>query len=253
MLTPVRRLSRNGPRGRRSLAWTLLIWPVAIALASGCAGPGRGLGVVDAEARPKTVHVVSHGWHTGLVIRRADIPEGIWPVPHNFAESEYVEIGWGDRDFYQAPEATWGLAIRAGLWPSESVLHVVGVTAPPAHYFAGSPLVAIPVSDDELRELSTFVHDAYAKDASGRAIRLGPGHYGHSAFYLAREKYHLLSTCNTWSARALRAAGCPTTPLPAVTAGNVMAQAKRCAALRADPERAHASERHMAPAGGGRP
>jgi hypothetical protein len=40
---------------------------------------------------------VSHGWHTGLVIRRADIPEGIWPEPHHYADPAYVEVGWGDR------------------------------------------------------------------------------------------------------------------------------------------------------------
>ena len=121
------------------------------------------------------MHIVNHGWHTGLVIRRADILEGIWPEQHHYADAEYVEVGWGDRDFYQAEQVSLGAALKAGLWPTESVLHVVGVTAPPAHYFAGSALVEIPVSDGELRELSAFVHDAYARDASGRAIRLGPG------------------------------------------------------------------------------
>ncbi|HLE45114.1 MAG TPA: DUF2459 domain-containing protein, partial [Methylomirabilota bacterium] len=138
MLTRIRRLSRNRPRGR-SPAWTLFIWPVAIALASGCAGPGRGFGAVDAEARSRTVHIVGHGWHTGLVIRRADIPEATWPEHQNFADAEYVEVGWGDRDFYQAEQVSLGAALKAGLWPTEGVLHVVGVTAPPARYFGGSP------------------------------------------------------------------------------------------------------------------
>jgi hypothetical protein len=120
------------------------------------------------------VHIVSHGWHTGLVIRRADIPEGIWPEPHHYADAAYVEVGWGDRDFYQAEQVSLIAALKAGLWPTESVLHVVGVTAPPGHYFAGSPLVEIPVSDGERRELSAFVHDAYARMRPGGRFAWGP-------------------------------------------------------------------------------
>ena len=27
----------------------------------------------------ETLYVVNHGWHTGLAIRRGDIPDGVWP------------------------------------------------------------------------------------------------------------------------------------------------------------------------------
>jgi hypothetical protein len=42
----------------------------------------------------------------------------------------------------------------------------------------------------------------------------------------AREKYSLLKTCNTWTARALRSAGLPITFLYAVSAGNLMDQTR---------------------------
>ena len=56
---------------------------------------------------------------------------------------------------------------------------------------------------------------------------LGPGQAPVSRFYPARERYYLWRTCNTWTARALRAAGVPITPLYAITAGNVMYQARQ--------------------------
>jgi hypothetical protein len=43
----------------------------------------------------------------------------------------------------------------------------------------------------------------------------------------ARERCVLLKTCDAWSARALRSAGVPITPLLAVTAGGLMEQARR--------------------------
>ena len=94
---------------------------------------------------------------------------------------------------------------------------------------SGAPrreIFEIAVSGRGFDRLVTFIQEAHARDEAGRAIPLGPGQYGNSRFYLAREKYFLLKTCNTWTARALRAAGAPITPLYALTAGNVMSQAR---------------------------
>ena len=49
-----------------------------------------------------------------------------------------------------------------------------------------------------------------------------------AGFLRARENFHLLRTCNVWTARALRLAGCPAGA--GVTAENVMAAAAKCAA-----------------------
>ncbi|MFQ5830981.1 MAG: DUF2459 domain-containing protein [Candidatus Methylomirabilia bacterium] len=195
-----------------------------IVLSSGCAGPVKGLYPPAEGESAKAIYVVSHGWHTGVVVRRQDIPDGIWPEHNDFADSEYVEVGWGDRDFYRAPEATSGLALKAVFWPTSSVLHIVGFDDPVGRALRGSDIIAINVSDRGHKELSTFIQDAYARDESGRAIPLGPGQHKNSRFYLASEKYYLLKTCNNWTARALRSAGVPITPLYAVTAGNVMYQ-----------------------------
>lgn len=197
-----------------------------LTLSSGCAGPLKGLYPPRAGETVKSVYVVSHGWHTGIVVRRQGIPEGIWPEQQAFPDSDYLEVGWGDRDFYLAAEATSGLALKAAFWPTASVLHIVGVSEPAGRFFPVSEILEIQVSDRGFERLVTFIQDAHARDERGQAILLGPGQYGNSRFYLAREKYFLLNTCNSWTARALRSAGAPITPLYAVTAGNVMSQAK---------------------------
>jgi uncharacterized protein (TIGR02117 family) len=208
---------------------------VLVGLLWGCAGPVKDLHPPGEGEAASSVYVVNHGWHTGIVLRRDDFPEGIWPERNDFVDSEYLEVGWGDADFYRAEEPTWGLALKAAVWSASSVLYIVGLGHPPDRFLPPEDRVEVRLSARGLSELAAFIAMAYARDESGRAILVGPGAVPNSRFYLARGTYLLLNTCNTWVARALRAAGCPITPLYAVTAGNAMFQARRCAgALRSD-------------------
>ena len=199
--------------------------------AVGCARSIEGLYPPGPAEPVKTIHVINHGWHTGIVVRRADIsggawPEGVRPEHAEVADSEYLEFGWGAREFYMASEGTLGLALEAVLWPSPAVLHVVGFDGPVQQFFRQREIVEILVSDRGFQRLAAYIGAAHAKDGSGRTMAIGRGQYANSRFYAAREKYSLLKTCNTWTARALRAAGLPITSLYAVSAGNVMDQTR---------------------------
>ena len=220
---------RAAPR-RVSVGGIALV--IFVGLLWGCAAPVKGL-LPPAEGEAvRFVYVVSHGWHTGIVLRRRDIPERVWPEHSDFAGSEYVEVGWGDRDFYQAEEPTSGLALKAAVWTTSSVLYVAGFSHPPDRFLQPGDVEEVRLSARGLDELGAFIGKAHARDDRGRAIPLGPGPAPNSRFYLARGRYSLLNTCNNWVARALRAAGCPITPLYAVTARNVMFQVRMCGERR---------------------
>lgn len=180
----------------------------------------------DGAAR-KPVYLVSHGWHAGIVVRRADLPAALWPESEDFPGAEYLEVGWGDRDYYQAREPGIWLMLKAAFWPTPSVLHIVGFSAPVASYFPHSEVVELELSQHGFERLAGFVHDRFDRNGAARAARLGPGLYGLSGFYPAHEKFHLFNTCNVWTARVLRAAGLPVTPSSAITTDNVMSQARR--------------------------
>jgi uncharacterized protein (TIGR02117 family) len=173
------------------------------------------------------IYVIGHGWHTSLVVRRADIPDGLWPEHHDFPQATYLEIGWGDKDFYQAKQPSFGLALRAAVKSTGSVLHIVGFTLPPEEYFLTSDVFAVRLSPSGLAALSTFIHTTYKRDAQGHTIALGKGWYGDSTFYLAEGQYHLFNTCNNWIAQALQVAGGPIDPASAMTAGNVLSQVRQ--------------------------
>lgn len=42
-------------------------------------------------------------WHAGVAIKVSDIPGNLVPERRDFTEAQYLEFGWGDWDFYQAP------------------------------------------------------------------------------------------------------------------------------------------------------
>lgn len=196
------------------------------AVAAGCVNSIEGLYPPAPTEPVKPIYVINHGWHTGIAVRRDHLPEGVGPEHADLADSEYLEVGWGAREFYMAPEGTPRLALKAVLWPSPGVLHVVGFDGPVPQFFHQREIVEILISDRGFQRLAAFLGDAYATDDSGRTMVLGRGQYANSRFYAAREKYSLLKTCNTWTARALRSAGLPITSLYAVSAGNVMDQTR---------------------------
>ncbi len=201
---------------------------ILFVVCSGCFGPIENIYPPKPDEHPISVYIVNHNdWHTGIVVRRQDIPDGIWQENNDFADFEYLEVGWGDMDYYQALEPTKWIAMKAAFWPTQSVLHIVGFSAPVERYFPETEIIEIGLSHRGFEQLCIFIQDRYARDASGQTIKLGPGLLENSRFYLARGKFYLLRSCNVWTAEAIRSAGCPITPLYSITANNVMYQTSK--------------------------
>jgi len=182
--------------------------------------------VAGPDAPVKTVYLVSHGWHAGIVIRRADLATGQWPALDQLPRSKFLELGWGDRDYYRTPDPSWAVTLKAALLPTRSVMHVVAFDADVPSYFPRSEIIALPLSKAGFEGLSRHVSASFARDAAGNAMPLGPGLYGASQMYLSTQTYHLFNTCNVWTARALKAAGCPITPATTLTVERLMARAR---------------------------
>lgn len=202
------------------LAMTLL-------LLSACAGPKSGLFPPRPGDSTKPVYIINNGWHASFVVKRQDIPIEVWPESNDFPEATYLEVGWGDKDYYMTPGFNLWYAFKALFWPTASVLHIVGFSDPIGVFFPESEIIEIPLSFSGFERLCDTIHDSYAKDENGRPVPVGPGLYGNSLFYLSREKYHLFKTSNVWTARALRSAGVPVRPLFSITAGGAARQARR--------------------------
>ena len=196
----------------------------------------------------------SHGWHSGVIVPRAAIPPGAWPpgvAERDFAGCAYLELGWGDRKFYQLAHPGVWQALDATLLPGPSVLHIVGLNPPLATAHPWSALVAVPCTPGELDALCRDLGRCFETDARGQIRRLGKGLYGaKSSFYPARGRYWIGHTCNHWTARELRAGGLavPVDWFRAFTSGQVVAQAQRQVRAR-KPEAAAPSANAARPPG----
>jgi hypothetical protein len=220
--------------------------PLAAALAIGALhGPCRS----DTPEPPAvTVYVVSHGWHSGIVVPAALAQAHDWPARREFAQAQYFEVGWGDRAYYQAADPGWWMGLRALLWPSPGVLHVVALPGPPQAAFPGAPLLAVRISHQGAQRLAASIAASHERagplpsahtealqarrlpderGADGAPIAFGPALYGQGRFYASTERFHLFATCNVWVARRLRDAGLDLHPAFALTSGMLFAQLAR--------------------------
>ncbi len=180
-----------------------------------------------------SIYVVSHGWHTGMVIPQRAVRKALPFLNNTFSRSSdslqnssFFEIGWGDKGFYQSEEITSSLTLQAIFWPTDSVMHVVAFNSPPDEYFIGSEVVEVPLSSQALQALLMGISSSFYYDKRGEPVATKKGLYGDSYFYQAVGYYHLTNTCNTWTASMLNTAGVPIRTILTLTASSVMKQVR---------------------------
>ncbi len=168
------------------------------------------------------VYIVSHGWHTGIVVPASAIQEKLPKLKDRFDDAPYLELGWGDKGFYQANEISSGLTLRAMFWPTGSVMHVVSVPAAVTDYFPNSEVERLCLSHREFTSLLTFITNSFYRDDAGQILALKNGLYGDSQFYQGVGDYYLMNTCNKWTAKGLRSVGMNIDTTFKLTAGSIM-------------------------------
>jgi len=170
--------------------------------------------------------VVRRGHHTGLALAVADWPDREWPVLAKFPQARYLEFGWGDAAYYQAPDPTLGMTIAAVFWPTPTVMQVVPWQVVAAGV-EDSEAVALQVSDAELQAIAKSIDDSFVQPISATENGYDTAN-GRALFYHARGKFHMFRMCNRWTAERLQLAGCSVRPRLIMTATQAITAAERC-------------------------
>lgn len=180
-----------------------------------------------ARSSERSVVLVNIGWHVGVVLPIDETLRRAMPELAAFPDADYVEIGWGDRDFYQAESPGPFTTLSAALVPTDAVIHLHGFSGPVKDRFAASETLEIGLSDQEFAGLFGHVHASFDRGNGAKTEPLGPGLYeGTSWFYKANGEFSLARTCNTWVAEAMAAAGLDIEPSGIITASGVMDAAR---------------------------
>ena len=82
----------------------------------------------------------------------------------------------------------------------------------------------MPLSLDGFRGLAVELANSIQTTTNPRVM--GASLYGEGSFYPARPSYHLFRTCNHWVSNLIRAAGVPSSSIPATFSSTLMAELK---------------------------
>ena len=168
------------------------------------------------------IFLVNHGWHTGFVIPSEEIKKKIPAIGERFRDNPNIEFGWGDKNFYQSNDFFWGITISAMLWPTDSVIHSVAVPINVERFFSNSEVEKICLSNAEFSSLILFISNSFFRDENGNLEKLKKGLYGDSQFYRGVDDFHIMNTCNRWTAKGLKSIGLEISTADKLTASSVM-------------------------------
>ena len=206
------------------IAQLILVFLLPIIPAFGCTPAAHHKTNQIEKDHNKTFYIVRHKWHTGIVIKISEIPLKLLPEKNHFPKAKYIEVGWGDAAFYRAKHIDFELISNALLFPTKSVVHIVGFETPVEVYFKNLPIFKINTNQKNYRRMLKFIGQSLFREANKIAKPIGPGRYGYSKFYNGVGNYHLFRTCNNWTAEALLNAGIPISNIMSGTAGGVATQ-----------------------------
>jgi uncharacterized protein (TIGR02117 family) len=204
---------------------------ISCAILCGCSSSAER-DPTDAE-RSRVVYIVRRAHHTGVAMAVTDWPNRDWSVLASFPQARYLEFGWGDAAYYQAPDPSLGVTIAAVFWPTPTVMEVIPWQVI-AEGVEDSETVALRVSDAELQAIAKSIEDSFVQPISATGDSY-PVANGRALFYDARGKFHMFRMCNRWTAERLQRVGCSVRPRLIMTGSQPIAAAKRCEAATPPP------------------
>ena len=120
---------------------------------------------------------------------------------------EWLEFGWGDRDFY-LNTPTWAdfslaVALRAAVGAGQGALVHVDHLGQPRE---GPAVRRLTISEEQYRRLVARIRSTFLLPRDGRIVPVR-GYGPSDVFYPAHGRYSAWATCNSWVGWTLGAAG----------------------------------------------
>lgn len=170
------------------------------------------------------VYLVKENWHTGIMFEINDYTIKVLPALNLVKDFLYVDIGWGDADFYQAQGIDLFLAAKALLIPTPTVIRIDGYKFPIEKIIEWREFaIKFRFSVEEFSKLIKFINDHIVYEEGKPVITK---HEADSPVYFIKSlgEYHLLRTCNTWVAQAINSTSFDVDTFGLVTASQLYAK-----------------------------
>ncbi|MBN1300016.1 MAG: DUF2459 domain-containing protein [Melioribacteraceae bacterium] len=152
-------------------------------------------------------HLLKSAWHVGILLTVDSLSESNLIALDDFTNYNFVDIGWGDQEFYQDPDDDIVKALKAAILPTSSVVRVTGHLSTLRRIINWSDFaVEINISRDKYLKLLRFINDSFNYENRIPVVTKSLAE-GAIKFYESHLTYTIFYTCNTWVAEALESAG----------------------------------------------
>lgn len=172
------------------------------------------------------IYFIYREWHTSILLPADAVRAHSKVMGEEAVGQQFVRVGWGDGDYFTGKSKSVGTATKALFVSQYSALQVLTYTQSPFTEIPAETRAALAITDKGLRLLIRYIDNSFVRDDKGQLIPLPAYGEGVGHFYRAEGQYGLFSNCNTWSGRALQAAGLPVRSRLQLTAQSVFEQAR---------------------------
>lgn len=182
------------------------------------------------ENEKHSIYIAKNDWHVGILL---EINENLISKVNEIKQFEsfnYVDIGWGDEEFYQSPsDFDLFLAAKAVLIPTPSVVRVQGYDRTLEQIINWRDYTfKVELTDLQYDKLCSFISSSFKKDSNNQLLITSENYGGKVRFFSSKYNYHIAYTCNTWVAEALEFSGLDVESSNVVTAENLMGELAKC-------------------------
>jgi uncharacterized protein (TIGR02117 family) len=159
-----------------------------------------------------TIYLISNEIHTDLVLPVKNEVfdwESFWS-PEDFGSrpGAWVEIGWGDKEFYRKvptwDDFTYSVALKALFLPGDAAIHVNYLSGNPDHYPHSARL---EISPETYQKLVRAIKSQFVSSGETPSLVLNSGYSDTDNFYEAHGVFSIFKTCNVWTGNILAQAG----------------------------------------------
>lgn len=184
------------------------------------------------------VFISRQNWHTGIIIKTELIKNYSDKYFPHINEFEWIDIGWGDEEFYQYPGFNIDLAVQALFVNTPSVIRIEGIKLSIENYLSYTDsFIKIEFNYIELQKFIKFIFNSLRiEDEKPKLV----SSRGEKIFYYSSElKYNAFYTCNTWVAEGLNVSEFSINPFLILTSQKLFTEIKRglsrrCVNLQSD-------------------
>ncbi len=157
------------------------------------------------DTQDKKVYIAKIDWHVGIILKLDENSVKNIKALENFKDFNFVDIGWGDADFYQSnDDFDLYLASKAILLPTESVIRIHGYNQSIDQIIDWRDYaIEVRLQNDQYEKLCKFIDNSFSRDSANNLLITSERNNKRVTFFSSIHKYHLFRTCNTWVAEAL--------------------------------------------------